>query len=357
MKCRLCDGTAVAEVRQHRMALCDRCYPDWFAEYTDRTIRKFRMCSTDERILVAVSGGKDSLALWDVMCRLGYRVDGMIVELGIGDDGEAAAPGEGYSARSTEFAVGLAEELGRPLWRVDLRRLLGRTVPELPRGQRPVCSACGLTKRYFMNRVAFEGGYDCVATGHNLDDEVATLFGNLLRWQEGYLATQGPVGRQRGRRLMRKIKPFCYFSERETTLYAMIRGIPYVREDCPNAAGAPSIDYKEMFNRLETDARGTKRRFYDGFLKNRDRFREEEEPALGACERCGMPSSIDLCSFCRMVGDAPIHESGALERLRPAGATAGPTGAGGDDPVESHGRKVTDHRASVTVSATGLPGR
>ena len=75
------------------------------------------------------------------------------------------------------------------------------------------------------DRVAFEGGYDCIATGHNLDDEVAALFGNVLSWDMNFLSRQNPVSPQRGDRLMRKIKPFCYFSERETAMFTILAGI------------------------------------------------------------------------------------------------------------------------------------
>ena len=219
----------------------------------------------------------------------------------------------------------MADRIGRPLWVIDLRAFIGKTVPELQRGQRPVCSACGLVKRYFMNRVAFEGGYDCIATGHNLDDEVAALFGNVLTWDVGFLARKAPVSEQRGDRLMRKVKPLCYFTERETAMFAMLKSIPYIHQECPNSVGATTISYKDLINQLESQAPGSKRRFYDGFLQRRSLFQvEEEELQMDYCERCGMPSPLRQCGFCRMVGDAPITRYGALEAARPPGAPSTP---------------------------------
>lgn len=321
MKCRVCSEPAVAEITQHNMALCQPCYLNWFPDYTRKTIDKFAMLDPAERVLVAVSGGKDSQALWRVLVALGYRADGMVIDLGIGDDGQAAAAGEGYSAESTDYVRRLASELDRPLWVVDLREAIGRTVPDVRRGSRPVCSACGVVKRYVMNRVAWEGGYDCVATGHNLDDEVAALFGNVLAWDTYYLSRQHPVSPQRGDRLMKKVKPFCYFTERETAMYALLSGTPYYHEECPNAVGATTIANKELINRIETDARGTKRRFFDGFLRQRHRFETgEDEIRLACCERCEMPSPVELCSFCRLVGEASLARPGGLAAFRPEGA-------------------------------------
>jgi 7-cyano-7-deazaguanine reductase len=85
-----------------------------------------------------------------------------------------------------------------------------------------------LTKRHVMNRVARDGGYDVLATGHNLDDEAATLFGNTLTWSTGYLARQGPVLPAMAGGLARKVKPFFRFYERETAAYALLRGIEYI---------------------------------------------------------------------------------------------------------------------------------
>ena len=56
----------------------------------------------------------------------------------------------------------------------------------------PPCSGCGLSKRYLMNRVALDHGMDVVATGHNLDDEAATLFGSVMHWQTEALPLRSP---------------------------------------------------------------------------------------------------------------------------------------------------------------------
>jgi uncharacterized protein (TIGR00269 family) len=308
------------------MALCKPCYLEWFPDYTKKTIKKFKMFDRDDKILLAVSGGKDSVALWNVLADLGYNVDGLVIDLGIGYNGKSATEGYGYSNDSTEYARKTADRLGRPLWVIDLAKFAGKTVPDLQRGQRPVCSACGVVKRYFMNRVAFEGGYDCIATGHNLDDEASALFGNVMTWDIGYLSRKAPVSEQIGDRLMRKVKPFCYFSERETAMYTILKGIPYIHDECPNSVGATTIAYKELLNKLESGAAGSKRRFYDGFLKRRELFQiEEAELQMSYCDRCAMPSPLDLCGFCRLVGDAPITEFGALEAVRPEGAPEGRT--------------------------------
>jgi uncharacterized protein (TIGR00269 family) len=302
MKCRTCGEPASINMRQHKLALCRTHYLEWIPEQTERFIHKYEMFDRDARVLVAVSGGKDSLALWDVLTRLGYVADGLYIGLGI--DG-----GIGYSAESHRLAQAFSEANGLNLLVVDVAEVEGASIPEAARlthrGRDKPCSVCGLTKRHVMNRMARDGGYDVLATGHNLDDEAATLFGNTLSWSTGYLARQGPVLPAQSAGLARKVKPFFRFYERETAAYALLRGIEYIYDECPYSVGATSIEHKETLNRLEAARPGAKLAFYLSFLEAK-RSGAFAVPAgrsageLPPCPRCGQPTSApELCAFCR----------------------------------------------------------
>ncbi len=303
MKCRKCDEVAVINMRQHKLALCQEHFPLWFAEQTERAIEKYHMFTREEKVLVAVSGGKDSLALWDVLLRLGYQADGVYIDLGI----EA---GIAYSTQSRlKAAAFAAQHPESKLIVVDLKGDHGEAVPDVARRKRRsggACSVCGLIKRHEMNRVALEGGYDVLATGHNLDDEAAVLFGNVMHWQTGYLRRQGPVLPADGEGLARKVKPFCRLYERETLAYVLVQGIDYIYDECPFSVGATSLAHKEILARMEADAPGSRLQFYLGFLRAREEEglfgpAEEARPALHACSRCGQPTTApEICSFCRL---------------------------------------------------------
>ena len=302
MKCRKCGGKAVINMRQHKLALCKEHFLVWFTEQTQRFINKYHMFGYEDRILVAVSGGKDSLALWNVLHRLGYQTDGLYIGLGINQ-------GTGYSAESLQFTEKYATKYNHKLIVVDVAEFAGATIPEAAaltlRGKGKPCSVCGLTKRYIMNMVAHQGDYDVLVTGHNLDDEVAILFGNTLNWAVGYLARQGPVLEETAGGLARKAKPFCRFYERETAAYALLQGIDYMYEECPHATGAKSIYYKVQLNQLEADRPGTKLSFYLSFLRAKESgFFAHQNPAVQAnlisCQTCGQPTSApEQCAFCR----------------------------------------------------------
>jgi uncharacterized protein (TIGR00269 family) len=301
MKCRKCGETAVINMRQHKLALCVDHFLEWMPEQVQRFIEKYQMFTPDDKILVAVSGGKDSLGLWDILKRLGYQADGLYIGLGI--DG-----GVGYSDESHRLCENFAAANGLRLHVVEVEEAYGATIPELAvisnRGRDKPCSVCGLNKRYIMNRAAYDGGYTVLATGHNLDDEVAVLMQNTLTWAGGYLVRQAPVLPASRPGLARKVKPLCRVYEREMAAYAIVRGIEYIYDECPFAVGSTTIWYKEILNSMEEKRPGMKLQFYLGFLqaKAQGLFAQDAEAVeLHACEKCGQPTSAPgECSFCRL---------------------------------------------------------
>ena len=83
MRCRKCGEKAVINMRQHRLSLCKEHFLEWLPIQIERFIKKYRMFTKGDRVLVAVSGGKDSLTLWDILWKLGYQTQGLYIHLGI----------------------------------------------------------------------------------------------------------------------------------------------------------------------------------------------------------------------------------------------------------------------------------
>src|SRR5262249_52486620 len=157
----------------------------------------------------------------DVLLDLGYRVDGLYLGLGIGE----------YSDESAACARAYAATRGASLIEVDIPDAYGFDIPHGARAaKRAPCSACGLSKRHLFNKAALDGGYAVVATGHNLDDEAAVLFGNTLRWSTEYLGRQLPV-LPAADGFVRKVKPLVRLGEREMAAYCIVRGIDYIVEE------------------------------------------------------------------------------------------------------------------------------
>jgi uncharacterized protein (TIGR00269 family) len=294
MKCRVCREEAVIDVRRHNANFCADHFLRYCRDQVQKAIRDHEMLGADDRVLVAVSGGKDSLAVWELLTGLGYQADGLYIGLGI----------DQYSDESKGFAQRFAEERGLALRVVDLPTQHGFNIPEGSRAaRRAPCSACGLSKRHIFDSVALEGNYDVLVTGHNLDDEAAVLFGNVMRWETDYLGRQSPV-LPAGNGFPRKVKPLIRLAERELAAYCVIRGIEYIVDECPMAAGNRHLGYKQLLNAMEATSPGSKAAFYHGFLdRGIQRFTPDSEKAkgeLGACTRCGAPSPAEVCAFCRL---------------------------------------------------------
>jgi len=294
VKCRRCREPAVIDVPRHNAGFCAECFTRLCREQVRKAIEDHNMMAVGDRVLVAVSGGKDSLGLWQLLRELGYEADGLYVGLGIGE----------YSDSSGDYARAFASKHGWPLLEVDLRSTYGFDVPGGSKAiKRVPCSACGLSKRHVFNDAALTNGYDVLATGHNLDDEAAVLLGNVLRWDIGYLGRQYPVLPE-APGFVRKVKPLVRLGERELAAYCVLTGIDYIIEECPMAEGNRHLGYKELLNQIEERSPGTKGAFLFNFLeRGHERFAMdavEEREDLHPCPDCGSPTPAEVCAFCRL---------------------------------------------------------
>jgi tRNA-5-methyluridine54 2-sulfurtransferase len=323
MKCRVCRGPAVIDLPRHNANFCAEHLVKLCRDQVARAISDHAMLAPGERVLVAVSGGKDSLAVWDILLELGYAAEGFYIGLGIGD----------YSDESGGYARRFARDRGLGLRETSLRDEYGYDVPTAAVATRRVpCSSCGLSKRHLFDAAARDGGFAVVATGHNLDDEAAVLFGNTLHWDLDYLARQQPALPAR-HGFPRKVKPLVRLTERETAAYCLVRGIDYQVEECPMAAGNKHLGYKAALNAVEARSPGTKAAFYLGFLDRMAPLLEgqsvaSQEGGLTSCSSCGAPTTgstgpagttatdAPLCAFCRLVTTASAHERVPVELVR-----------------------------------------
>jgi uncharacterized protein (TIGR00269 family) len=306
----VCREPAVIDVRRQNANYCRDHFLRMCRDQVAKAIDDFEMIRPDERVLVAVSGGKDSLAVWDILRELGYDADGFVIGLGIGE----------YSKDSTRYARDYADERGLVLHMHDVRAENGFDIPTAAKATgRVPCSACGLSKRHLFDEAARTLGYDVVVTGHNLDDEAAVLFGNVLHWQTDYLGRQHPVLPAR-HGFPRKVKPLVRLGEREMAAYCVLRGIDYIVEECPMAEGNKHIGYKEALNAIERQSPGSKLDFYFGFLRRAsERFvpdSEVEQGALAPCRECGAPTTGDVCAFCKLVARSAGAEPVVLRARR-----------------------------------------
>ncbi len=294
MKCKVCKATAVVALRSHHAGFCAECFLKFFSRQVEKGIQGRNLFTKEDRVLVALSGGKDSLALALELSRQGYNVTGLHIDLAIpGSSPAARAVVEAFCAKhDIPLIVKSMADEGMPIPLVKARL------------NRPICSACGKIKRYWFNKTALDMGFTALATGHNLDDEVARLFSNTIRWDTAYLSDQGPLLEGEDG-FARKVKPLWRLTEFETANYAFLMGINHHVAPCPYSAGASFTVYKHLWQQLEEAMPGRKLDFYQGFLERGrpvfSRREAEDGTELRPCESCEYPtSSGGLCGICRI---------------------------------------------------------
>jgi len=293
MKCRRCKALAAVALPSHNTAFCPECYPLFFSSQVERSMHRQHMAEPGERILVAVSGGKDSLALTLQLHELGYQVHCLHVDLSIPNSSEGARI----------ICEKFCASLGVPLSVIALREY-GLAIPLVKtRVKRPICSVCGKLKRYYFNKFALDHSFPVLATGHNLDDEVSRLFANTIRWDTSYLSDQGPA-LPAAAGFARKVKPLYRLTEFEIANYCFLKGIEHVTTACPYSSKASFPIYKGLWSDLEARMPGAKIQFYENFLRQgRPVFAawaKQQEESLQPCPGCGYPTSTDLCGVCRI---------------------------------------------------------
>ena len=262
------------------------------------------MFSFDDRIAVAVSGGKDSISLLHILAKTEQSHPKSSLVAVTVDEGI-----KGYRDEALEIAAVNCRALGVEHHVVSFKRLFGFTLDEIisrmdSKGERVLsaCAYCGVLRRRALNVAAREVCADKVATAHTLDDEVQTGLMNIFRGDIARLAKEKPVTDVVHPLLVRKVKPFCEVLERESTLYAFVKGFRFQDTPCPYASEALRNDVRVMLNRLEEKRAGTKFTVFKSLEQIRSALVSAvEKDKFGACVACGEPASGSLCRTCELL--------------------------------------------------------
>ncbi len=260
-----------------------------------KAIDKFKLFTKDEKILVAISGGKDSLVTAFLLKQLGYNVEGLFIDLGY----------ENYSLKSLQAAKQL-ENFDIKLNILNLKEEFGFTMPQLFKVNRTkkFCSICGVVKRYAMNYYAVKENFDCLATGHTLTDEITITLFNMLSIQFDLLARVSPKLEAWHKNFVRKVKPICLITDFESSVIAEKLNLIPVKEECPYSKKAATFTKKKVTHVLEENYLQMIRSFYINFFKKKQLLLNEklinQVQELKECEICGQPTTTSKCYFCRL---------------------------------------------------------
>jgi len=284
--------------------LCKKCFVESIEAKVRASIAKYRMFNFDDRIAVAVSGGKDSISLLHILAKMEQlRPKASLVAVTV-DEGI-----KGYRDEALAIAAAKCKKLKIDHYVVSFKELYGFTLDEIVaraqrKGERELtsCAYCGVLRRKALNVAARDVNADKIATAHTLDDEVQTILLNIFRGDILRLAKEKPVTDEVHPRFVRKVKPFCEIPEKESALYAYVKKIKFQDMPCPYAPEALRNDIRFMLNRMEEKHAGTKFTVFKSIERIRPALDEIAKKAdFKECIECGEPASSDLCKACEML--------------------------------------------------------
>ena len=207
---------------------------------TGQAIADFNMIGAGDRVMVCLSGGKDSYGLLDVLLKLRQRApiefDIVAVNLDQKHPGYPAHVLPDY-LKSLGIAFHIAEQ--------DTYSTVKRLIPE----GKTMCSLCSRLRRGVLYRLAGELGATRIALGHHRDDILETFFLNLFFG--GKLKAMPPkLGSDDGKHVV--IRPLAYVKEQDLARYAEVRAFPLIPCDlCGSQDNLQRKQIKAMLRQWE----------------------------------------------------------------------------------------------------------
>lgn len=285
MKCNSCDKKAIST----NPALCKDHFNEFFLNTTQETINKFDLFTKKSKICVAVSGGKDSLALLHILKKLNYDVEGLFIDEGI----------KNYREKSKEDLAKFISENKIKLNTVSFKEHSGYDLDgAMSTNKFHACTICGTLRRYLLNKHSKK--YDIIATGHNLDDEAQTILINLARANTELFLRVGAKSKE-NEKFTQKVKPFYYLTEKQILTYVILNNIKVDFGECPYAFTSYRAQVRDLLNELESRFLGTKRNIVETHLKLKNKLEKNDEKiVLNSCIRCGEASQEKICKACQL---------------------------------------------------------
>jgi uncharacterized protein (TIGR00269 family) len=254
------------------------------------------MVDKDDKIGVALSGGKDSLSLLHILSKILKKQRGIELIAVLIDEGI-----KGYRDVTRKLAEEYCKKIGVELYVYSFKDEFGYSLDEIVKKlDINPCSVCGVFRRYLLNKYARKLGITKLATGHNIDDETQSILMNQFRNNLEMSARLGPVtGIKRDKKFIPRIKPFYFLTEKEVMTYAFLNNLTEIFNECPYGASSYRNRLRDFLNEFERDHPAIKFSIVKSFLEILPCLKEKyKNKKIKRCKECGEPCSQDICKAC-----------------------------------------------------------
>jgi len=270
-----------------------------FMKYLEKkvreTIKKYSLFAKNDKIGVAVSGGKDSTVCLYLLKKLGYNVEGITIDAVIGN----------YTKKNLENLKKVCKKYDIKLHVISFREEFGmslcyiKSVLKEKGHDYSSCMLCGVLKRYLLNKYSRKLKFDCLATGHNLDDEAQAFLMNVLRNDFKLAQRQGAVpGVNLSKKFTKRVKPLYLIKEEEVERFSKLMKFPVHYGICPCSVDAYRRQYINFLNEFEKKHPSVKYNIIKFQENMKDNLKKQKNLKVGTCKICGEPASKDLCKTC-----------------------------------------------------------
>ena len=321
MNCQYCSQPAVYHRKISNETVCKDHYCSTIENKIRKTVRKYEMFNPKDKIVVGLSGGKDSLVLLYNVMKLQQRypksptVEAILIDEGI----------SGYRRESMEIAMQICKSWKIPLHIISFEQGFGSSlddiIPKLPNLKINACTVCGTVRRNLLNQKALELKADKLAIGHNLDDQAETFLQNIIRNDLKRIIQHPPNGNilDPNHFFVPRVKPLMLIPEAEITRYCYYKKIPIQSTPCPYVEKFFILrkSIQEFINSLEKQSAELK----CNLLKMNEKVIAEinqnsndfipQEPSHDRklCENCKNPCGEKrrLCYYCELKKNLNIN--------------------------------------------------
>jgi len=268
-----------------------------FEKIALKTIKENKLIEKKDRVMVAMSGGKDSTTVAYLLKKFGYNPEALHVNLHMGkwSDDNLANVRKFCKEHDIKLHVfSIKTELGNTI--CYIKQVVGSET------NYKQCTICGILRRWLINKKARELKATKLATGHNLDDEAQTALMNLFKGNIMLGVNSGPkVGMFEDKKFVTRIKPLYFLEENDVRNYSQSMNFPVLYQRCPCVIGAYRHEVRNHLNELEKKIPKLKENIVKAYTKILPSLRKEVElKGLRYCQQCGEPSRNEMCKACQI---------------------------------------------------------